>query len=188
MLASYQKAEYYTFERKQNRTKKVVFKGPPNLDTNEIINELKSKDISVLDCIPLKGNDAHTANYSQCPYLLDYLSNVRQRQQQQNKTFTSNFRGSKPYNSVAANSQPTQSQNTHTQDQNTYNQDFPALPSRDKKGMETINDFQTLIKEVEELNKLINIKELIATVRKIKESFKKNSDPLSIIASLANGP
>ena len=140
--------------------------------------------------------EGHTANYSQCPALLDYLSNMRGKikPNNTNKTFNSNFRSAKQYNEVANKDQAKQKQTSSNQDidQETYKQDFPALPTYKNQdqshGMELINDFQTLIKEIEEINKLVNIKELLATVKKIKLSLKSNSNPLNVIAALANGP
>ena len=75
-----------------------------------------------------------------------------------------------------------------------YKNEFPQLKKQtsvktNPNLTEETDDMQTLLKEVSELNKLVNIKELIQKIRKIKNAIKNgNGDIMSILAALSDEP
>lgn len=54
--------EYFTFKPQEERTKRIVFKGPPGLDCEEIKEELKDLNFNVVEVIKMKGklNTSHS--------------------------------------------------------------------------------------------------------------------------------
>ena len=55
--------EFFTHTKKEEKTKKIVFKGPPNLDKEEIIQEINGKGIKAKDCVQLKGKNGMSHSY-----------------------------------------------------------------------------------------------------------------------------
>lgn len=129
------------------------------------------------DKIPMKCancNEGHAANYRGCKFIQEYL----------------------------AKSQPKKFESNRTQQGRTYSQatgkvqeqtaplnrsDFPELTCRNNQANPNdLEDFQTLMKEIDNLNKKFNIKDLISQVRTLNTKLSNANNQSEIIQILAS--
>lgn len=57
------KVQFHTFTSPENRTKQVVLKAAPNMNTNDIKQELLRKGIKVQKCTKLKSKNQYYSFY-----------------------------------------------------------------------------------------------------------------------------
>lgn len=56
-------AHFFTYRNRQEREKKVVLKGAPNMDINIIKMQLNAEGANVIECKPMKGRSTNTSSY-----------------------------------------------------------------------------------------------------------------------------
>lgn len=57
------KATFFTYKNRDDREKKVVLRGAPNMNTDEIKMHLNAEGAKIIDCIPMKGKRVQTDSY-----------------------------------------------------------------------------------------------------------------------------
>lgn len=56
-------ADFFTYLKPEEKTRKIVMKGAPNMDINDIKDCMKANNVEVRNCVPLKGKSEHPYSY-----------------------------------------------------------------------------------------------------------------------------
>lgn len=75
---------FFTYTRKQEKVKKIVFKGPPNLEIPAIMRELREAQCEPTECIQLRTR----SNRPSHSYLVTIPNRVQYKQLRQTKTWS----------------------------------------------------------------------------------------------------
>lgn len=140
---------------------------------------IKERGNGTVQCTNCHG--PHTANYSQCPAYLEYLDKQVNRNQSTHQTQY------KPPPTLTQYPTINRQQNnihTHPPINNTkplYSEITAHNPRPSNQHNASADDFQTLIKEIHELNSICNISALISLVREIKSKIVACHSPLDKI-------
>lgn len=130
-----------------------------------------------VQCCNCKG--PHTANYSECPYLVSLLKQNHNSSKENSRSSTlppnldqNNFPSLKKRNSVNSFIK------TNVQFSNV------AANNSNQNSHKEVDDFQTLVNEIKELNQICNIKQLINLVKNFKNSLSRCSNDFERISAL----
>lgn len=127
----------------------------------------------------------HTANHTQCPALIKYLEGRDNYIQTKNPKTEKRQIQQKPVQKEYAKVTDGLSYAEIAQSKNTYTR----KPHNSQENQTETEDFNTLLKEIKELNQMCNIRQMIDTVRKIKtelSSATSTLDKLNIFAKYAD--
>lgn len=70
--------EYHTYTRHENKSKKIVLKAAPGIDTLALQNTLKTRNIDVNGVVPLKGKEDSSFSYLVSVPLTTKINDIRQ--------------------------------------------------------------------------------------------------------------
>lgn len=135
-------------------------------------------------------DDSHTANHKNCPRYVEHLEKILRvsgKNPNRTKTFNSNF--TKPNITYSNITQPNNTQTltqltqktipqTTTQQLNQNTLNTPLTPPTNYSNQTSFDDFKNLLTELNDLNKICNLKELLNLVGELKNKLKTATSPL----------
>lgn len=147
--------------------------------------EIKEKNSELIQCANCDG--PHTANYSKCPIILRYVDSLihKSPQKPENIPKIPDMKQFPPLKKTSYH--PVTNQISYLE------MAKKSSPKTQQTIIETpisnqnnLDDFQTLIKEIQELNSICNISQLISLVRDIKNQIQTCTSPLNKILIIQN--